>query len=94
MEEKRIIKIHINGFSTQLEIPAAKEGQYRKAVRLLNERINVYSNKFSLEYAEILSMVAYEFAVESVMLETENHTAPIATMGKISQELSSLLDEE
>ncbi len=94
MEEKRIIKIHINGFSTQLEIPADKEEQYRKAVKLLNERIKAYSNRFSLTYAEILSMVAYEFAVEAVMLENKNHTVPIATMGKISQELSSLLDEE
>ncbi|MFI3297305.1 MAG: cell division protein ZapA [bacterium] len=94
MEEKRIIKIHINGFSTQLEIPAAEEEQYRKAVKVLNERITLYTKKFALTYAEILSMVAYEFAVEAVKLEDKTHTAPIATIGKISQELSSLLDEE
>ena len=48
MAEERIITIRINGFTTKLSIPAEREEVYRKAAKVLNERIAVYNQKFSL----------------------------------------------
>ena len=90
MDKERIITIKINGFTTKLSIPEDKEEVYRKAAKILNERISVYNSKFSLPYPDILSMVAYEMAVEAITLETQQHTAPISIM----KELSSLIEQE
>lgn len=90
MDKERVITIKINGFTTKLLIPEEKEEVYRNAAKILNERISVYNSKFSLPYPDILSMVAYEMAVEAVMLEMQQHTAPISIM----EELSSLIEQE
>ena len=90
MDKTRVITIRINGFVAKLSIPEDKEEVYRKAAKLLNERIAVYNQEFSLPYTDILSMVAYEMAVEAVALETQHHTAPISIM----KELSSLIEQE
>ncbi|MBO5729064.1 MAG: cell division protein ZapA [Paludibacteraceae bacterium] len=90
MDKERVITIKINGFTTKLLIPEEKEEVYRNAAKILNERISVYNSKFSLPYPDILSMVAYEMAVEAVTLEMQQHTAPISIM----EELSSLIEQE
>ncbi len=90
MDKERVITIKINGFTTKLSIPEDKEEVYRKAAKILNERISVYNSKFSLPYPDILSMVAYEMAVEAVTLETQQHTAPKSIM----DELSLLIEQE
>ncbi len=92
MDEKRIITIKINGFTTKLLIPEDQEEVYRKAAKILNERISVYNQKFSLPYPDILSMVAYEMAVEAVTLETQQHTAPLKKMEELSSLIGQALD--
>lgn len=94
MNDKRLIKIFINGFSTQLNIDSDEEEYYRRAVKILNERIDAYNHKFKLPYEEILAMVAYEFAVESVKFENKNHIDPLSTMSKISQLIKDELDSD
>ena len=54
MAEMRVITIRINGFTTKLSIPAEREEIYRKAAKVLNERIAVYNQEFSLPYQDIL----------------------------------------
>ena len=88
MSKERVITIKINGFTTKLLIPEEKEEVYRKAAKLLNNRISVYNSKFSLPYPDILSMVAYEMAVEAVSLEMQQYTTPMSIM----KELSSLIE--
>ena len=46
MAEERIITVRINGFTTKLSIPAEREEIYRKAAKILNERIAVYNQKY------------------------------------------------
>jgi cell division protein ZapA len=92
MDKERIITIKINGFTTKLSIPEDQEEVYRKAAKILNERISVYNQKFSLPYPDILSMVAYEMAVEAVTLETQQHTAPLLKMAELSSLIGQALD--
>jgi cell division protein ZapA len=92
MDKERIITIKINGFTTKLSIPEDQEEVYRKAAKILNERISVYNQKFSLPYPDILSMVAYEMAVEAVTLETQQHTAPLSKMAELSSLIGQALD--
>lgn len=94
MAEERIITVRINGFTTKLSIPAEREEIYRKAAKILNERIAVYNQKYSLPYQDILSMVAYEMAVEAVSLESQYHSTPLSEMAKLSELLSQELDVE
>ncbi|MEE1090795.1 MAG: cell division protein ZapA [Paludibacteraceae bacterium] len=94
MAEERIITVRINGFTTKLSIPAEREEIYRKAAKILNERIAVYNQKYSLPYQDILSMVAYEMAVEAMSLESQYHSTPLSEMAKLSELLSQELDVE
>ena len=92
MDKERIITIKINGFTTKLSIPEDQEEVYRKAAKILNERISVYNQKFSLPYPDILSMVAYEMAVEAVTRETQQQTAPLSRMAELSSLIGQALD--
>lgn len=92
MDKERVITIKINGFTTKLSIPEEQEEVYRTAAKMLNERISVYNQKFSLPYSDILSMVAYEMAVEAVTLETQQHTAPLKKMEELSSLIGQALD--
>ena len=92
MDKERVITIKINGFTTKLLIPEEKEEVYRNAAKILNERISVYNSKFSLPYPDILSMVAYEMAVEAVTLETHQHIAPLSKMTELSSLIGQALD--
>ena len=92
MDKERVITIKINGFTTKLSIPEDQEEVYRTAAKILNERISVYNQKFSLPYSDILSMVAYEMAVEAVTLETQQHTAPLKKMEELSSLIGQALD--
>ena len=94
MDKERIITIKINGFTTKLSIPEDQEEVYRKAAKILNERISVYNQKFSLPYSDILSMVAYEMAVEAMSLESQYHLTPLSEMAKLSEMLGQELDVE
>ena len=94
MAEERIITVRINGFTTKLSIPAEREEIYRKAAKILNERIAIYNQKYSLPYQDILSMVAYEMAVEAMSLESQYHSTPLSEMAKLSELLSQELDVE
>ena len=94
MDKERIITIKINGFTTKLSIPEEQEEVYRKAAKILNERISVYNQKFSLPYPDILSMVAYEMAVEAVSLESQYHSTPLLEMTKLSALLGQELEDE
>lgn len=94
MAEERIITIRINGFVTKLSIPADKEELYRKAAKILNDRIAVYNQLFSLPYPDILTMVAYEMAVEAVSLESQYHSTPLSEMEKLADLLERELEED
>lgn len=94
MSEERIITIRINGFTAKLLIPAEQEEVYRKAAKILNERIVDYNQKFRLPYSDILSMVAYEMAVEAVSLESQHYIAPLSKMSEIAKLIGQELNNE
>ncbi|MBO8440618.1 MAG: cell division protein ZapA [bacterium] len=92
--EKRTLNINIsiNGFCTVLRINPDEEEAYRRAKKLLEERLNVYTKRFSsFPYNDILHMVAYEFAVEYCKLEQKQHSAPLDTMKRLTDVIDAAL---
>ena len=61
---------------------------------MLNDRIAVYNQEFNLPYPDILSMVAYEMAVEAATLESQYHSTPLSEMAKLSDLLGKEFENE
>ncbi len=93
MEDKIKININTNGIITSLSIKPEDEELYRKAGKLLNERIDIYNRKFrslDLPYTNILNMVAYEFAVEYIKLLNTKETMPQDEINELSELLNDI----
>lgn len=93
-EDELVIRIPISGLVYKLRIPRKDEPVYRAAGKLLQQRLDFYEKKFDLPYPDILSMVAYEFAVEYSKLQTQYHAAPISVMDSLSEMIDNELNDE
>lgn len=94
MDDEFVITVRIFGRQHKLRIPRADELVYRNAASVLNERIDYYNHRFKLDYTDILTMVAYEFAVENEKLQTTYHSAPIAVTDRVMSMLDDILDDD
>jgi cell division protein ZapA len=87
------IKINLNIADSYYPITIQREEEemMRKAARQVNERLNLYREKYSTQPKDkLLAMVAYQFAQEKLMLEQRNDTQPFSD--KI-RELTDLLEK-
>jgi cell division protein ZapA len=87
------IKINLNIADSYYPITIQREEEemMRKAARQVNERLNLYREKYSTQPKDkLLAMVAYQFAQEKLMLEQRNDTQPFTD--KI-RELTDLLEK-
>jgi cell division protein ZapA len=87
------IKINLNIADSYypITIQRDEEEMMRKAARQVNERLNLYREKYSTQPKDkLLAMVAYQFAQEKLMLEQRNDTQPFTD--KI-RELTDLLEK-
>lgn len=94
MDDKLVITIRVSGLSYQLSIPRQDEILYRRASKLLNERIDHYREKFDVSNVDILTMVAYEFAVEHEKLQNQYHNAPVSVMNSLSSKIAEELGDD
>lgn len=94
MDDEFVITVRIFGRQNKLRIPRADELTYRNAASVLNERIDYYNRRFKMDYTDILTMVAYEFAVENERLRTQYHTAPLAAADRVMALLDDVLDND
>lgn len=94
MDEEFDINVRIYGRQNRLHIKRSEELIFRDAAKVLNERIDYYTNRFSLEYTDVLTMVAYEFAVEYERIKAGYHSSPSALLGKYSDIILKELGEK
>ncbi len=94
MEERLRIKVNINGTSLQLDINADDEEVYRKAAKVLNDRVVEYKANFETCSMEtILKMVAFEMAVEAVKMENNAHSAPLSKIEELTELMRKRAEE-
>jgi len=76
-----------------ITIRAELEEIYRKAAKLVNERLNMYQTKYAGQaYEKYMSIVLVDFAVKVLQAEQEHSAAPIIdTIEKLDAELEEVL---
>lgn len=94
MDDTFVITIRISGLSYKLRIPRKDEIIYRRAAELLNRRIDHYRDKFTVSNVDILTMVAFEFAVEHQRIQNQYHSAPASVIDNLSSLLSDALNDD
>lgn len=78
-------------FSFPITIDREEEEMVREAARLVDVRLNAYKEHYSkLPLEQILIMVAYQFANESLIQKRRNDTEPYTAKVK---ELTDLLED-
>lgn len=94
MDDNFVITIRVCGVAYKLSIPRKDEEIYRNAAALLNERIDHYRDKFNVQHTDILSMVAFEFAVEYHKLLNQYQNTPASVMNQLAQMLATQMDDD
>jgi cell division protein ZapA len=87
------IKINLNIADSYYPITIQREEEemMRKAAKQVNDRLNLYREKYRTQPTDkLLAMVAYQFAQEKLTLEQRNDTKPFTD--KI-RELTDLLEK-
>lgn len=89
------INVSINGVRLPLKIARKDEEVYRNAEKKLNELVVDYWKKYNQRPAmEILSIVAYQFALALSKKEFEQDTKPIIEkIEQLDKELEKILSE-
>mgnify|MGYP000880619338 CR=1 FL=1 len=91
MNDKIKINLQIANSNFPLTINREDEEMVRKAVKLIDNKLNAYRVHYkNLEPEKIMGMIAYQFSVEKLQLMQRNDTSPFQE--KI-QELTELLDD-
>ena len=93
MKDEISIKVNIADVVYPLKVFTEDEPNIRKAAKLINEKIRNYRDDYQLaDKANLLSMVALQFAVEVIQLndknliEDRNITSDIAEISQILSE--------
>ncbi len=91
MTNKLSINIKIDGRNYPLKIDRDDEEKYRKAVKIINEIILQYRQKYAQHDAQdFLAMTAFQFVLKNLELETKADPSPFVDEVK---ELNEMLDE-
>jgi cell division protein ZapA (FtsZ GTPase activity inhibitor) len=95
MKEEISIKVNIADVVYPLRVAVEDEQNIRKAAKLINEKIRTYRDDYQLaDKANLLSMVALQFAVEVIQfnekkwIEDINISTDIAEIAQILGEAS------
>ncbi len=95
-EEMLKIRVTIADRSYQLNVKRDEEEIYRDAAKAIEERLNVYRQKYSIEEEydkTALSMIAFDFAFHYYKLKKEKDMEPmIDKLKELNQELAEYLD--
>ena len=86
------IKVNIGDRVYPLKISALEEEYVRKAVKLLNEKMNFFNNSFSAkDKIDGLAMAALEYAVDALKKDVEiQRPVPTADFSLIEDEVSAI----
>lgn len=91
MNDKIKINLNMAGLSYPITINRDDEEIVRAAAKQVNIRINAYKERYrNIANEQILVMVAYQFALESLEEKQRNDTAPYTEKIKeLTEELES-----
>lgn len=91
MDDTIKINLQMAGSTYPLTILRKEEEMIREAAKQVDMRLNAYRERYSnISIEKVLTMVAYQFALESLKMKEKNDTLPYAS--KID-ELTAVLED-
>ncbi len=93
--EKLSIKIRIGDRDYPMKVLAEEEERVRRAGKIINEKINIYKEKFGLdEQQDLLAMVAFDSVVDKINTEGNSNSTDSFLLEKLkslNQDITQLL---
>ena len=96
MDGKFHIKLQIVGRYYPLVIERKDEERYRKAARLINEKVAQYKQKYrDKDVQDFLAMTSLQFVLKELDLNEKIDNQPMmSTLGKLADELEDFVQNE
>lgn len=93
--EKIRINLLVGNQTTPVIIQREQEEYYRKAAKLINEKLGRYETTYPFQsHEKYLSTALLDFAVRTVLYENQKDQSPYAeTLQRLSEEIQQLLKE-
>jgi len=93
--EKLSIKIRIGDRDYPMKVFAEEEERVRRAGKIINEKINIYKEKFGIdEQQDLLAMVAFDSVVDKINTEGNSNSTDSFLLEKLkslNQDITQLL---
>jgi len=93
--EKLSIKIRIGDRDYPMKVLAEEEERVRRAGKIINEKINIYKEKFGIdELQDLLAMVAFDSVVDKINTEGNSNSTDSFLLEKLkslNQDITQLL---
>lgn len=96
MDGKFHIKLQIVGRYYPLVIERKDEERFRKAARLINEKVTRYKQRYKdKDIQDFLSMAALQFVMKEMELEDKGDETPlISVLKELNEEIDEFLKKE
>ncbi|MEA1878695.1 MAG: cell division protein ZapA [Bacteroidota bacterium] len=96
MDGKFHIKLQIVGRYYPMVIERKDEERFRKAARLINEKVAQYKQRYKdRDIQDFLSMAALQFVLKELVLEENKDETPLVSVLKeMNEELDEFLKKE
>ena len=96
MDGKFHIKLQIVGRYYPLVIERKDEERYRKAARLINEKVAQYKQKYrDKDVQDFLAMTSLQFVLKELNLNEKIENQPMTSaLGKLADELEDFVQNE
>ena len=96
VSDKITINLFIGSQPQQLTIPREKEGYFRRAAELINDRFNKYRQGFQNQSTDRYNaVVMLDIAVRYLQQQEEHHTKPFAeSIAQLTNEIGEVLGEK
>lgn len=95
MNDKIKINLQMAGFTFPLTINREEEEMVRSAAKQVESRLNAYAQHFpQLQKVQLITMVAYQFALETLKANKRNDTTPfVEKVETLNQVLDSYFQQ-
>jgi len=96
MDEKLSIKVNVADRYYPIRVDRNDEERYRKAARMINEKVLQYKQRYSdKDVQDFLAMAALQYVIKALEIENDNDVAPIEeALNVLDKKLENILTEE
>jgi len=96
MDEKLSIKVNVADRYYPIRVDRNDEERYRKAARMINEKVLQYKQRYSdKDVQDFLAMAALQYVIKALEIENDNDMAPLTeALEALDKKLESILTEE